>query len=202
MSVMSYNTCMDLTQLIGAGIRKKVESIVSERFNLTPKEAAAVVAIALPLLNGALRKNASTKKGAVDLTDAISQDHNGSIFDDLFGTLMNDSTQQDGSKIVDHVLGSRQTAATKVISKSTGISTDQAAQVLEILSPVVLGALGKHLNSDDPEEVSSMLDAINTRQEKQVPQSTDVVTQILDKNKNGTALDDIAQMAMQLFLKK
>lgn len=193
---------MDLTQLIGAGIRKKVESIVSERFNLTPKEAAAVVAIALPLLNGALRKNASTKKGAVDLTDAISQDHNGSIFDDLFGTLMNDSTQQDGSKIVDHVLGSRQTAATKVISKSTGISTDQAAQVLEILSPVVLGALGKHLNSDDPEEVSSMLDAINTRQEKQVPQSTDVVTQILDKNKNGTALDDIAQMAMQLFLKK
>ncbi len=195
---------MDLTQLIGAGIRRKVESIVSERFNLTPKEAAAVVAIALLLLLllGALRKNASTKKGAVDLTEAINQDHTGSIFDDLLGTLMNEATQEDGSKIVDHVLGSRQAAASKVLSKSSGISADQAAQVLELLSPVVLGALGKQLNkSNDPAAVSDMLNSINTKQEKEVPQSTGLITQMLDENKNGTALDDIAQMAMQLFVK-
>ena len=194
---------MDFTQLITAGIRKKVESIVSERFHLTPKEASAVIAIALPLLIGALRKNASSKKGAVELTNAIQKDHSDTTLDELIGMLTNQSTQKDGSKIIQHVLGSRKTAVAKVVSKSTGINVDQAEQILEILSPVVLGALGKDINqTHNSHVVTEMLESLNNTQEKKTPKSTDIITQILDTNNNGSALDEIAHTAMQIFLKK
>ena len=62
------------------------------------------MAAALPLLLGALSRNASQGDGASSLHQALANDHDGSILDDIGGFLGSGNTSS-GNDILGHVLG-------------------------------------------------------------------------------------------------
>jgi hypothetical protein len=104
-------------------------------------QAHAAVQAALPILLGALARNAQDPGGAAALHQAIEQDHSTM---DLAHVLDSVSAGGgDGEAILRHVLGPKQSAAAEGVSQFAGIGRGQALQLLKMLAPLVLSYLAR-----------------------------------------------------------
>lgn len=115
---------------------------LSKQLGADRKQAQAGVAMALPMLLGALSRNAQGGQGAQALASALDRDHDGSILNDVAGFLGRGDTSP-GAGILKHAFGGRQTRMQNGLSQSTGMSADATGKLLMLLAPMVLGALGK-----------------------------------------------------------
>ncbi len=142
-------------------------------------------------LMAALAKNASKSDGAEALNSALARDHDGSILDDLGGFLTN---PQGGGGILKHVLGGSRSAVEAGLSSKSNLDQGSAGQLLKVLAPVVLGALGKARKSGglDAGSLAGMLAGERRQVEKKAPQGLDVLGSLLDADGDGEVLDDIA----------
>jgi hypothetical protein len=132
-------------QLQGAPLRQ-----ISQQLGIGPAQAAGAVSAALPMLLGALGRNASNPQGAADLFGALQRDHAGAGVGDLGGLLGavlggGASRQTDGDGILGHILGANQQRAEAGLGQATGLSGGQSGQLLKILAPIVLGFLATQL---------------------------------------------------------
>ena len=191
-----------LQELLGQENGNQALDQISQSVGAEPSTVNSAVQLALPMIIGALSQNASQPQGAESLSNAL-QTHDGSILDNI-GGLVASAQQSDGGGILGHILGQKQTAAAEQISQHTGLNTGQVAQILLTLAPIVMGYLGKQkreqgLNADG---LSAMLGS----QQQQIQNSDNsmmgMVNNFLDADKDGSAVDDIASMAMNYFTKK
>ena len=106
-----------------------------------PELAQGAVQAALPILLGALARNARDPDGAVALHQAIEEDHSQLDIQDVLGSVS--AGGGDGEAILRHVLGPRQSAAAEGVSQFAGIGRGQALQLLKMLAPLVLTYLAR-----------------------------------------------------------
>ena len=102
----------------------------------------AAVGAAVPLLLGALGRNASHPQGARDLYGAL-QDHTGSDVQDALQQGLSGNGQ--GGAILGHVFGNRQPVAEQVLGHSTGLGADKANMLLRWLAPVAMAYVAKRM---------------------------------------------------------
>ena len=160
------------------------------------------VMAALPAMLTALSKNTGTEKGAQELNNALEKKHDGSILDNLSGYLSNPDLK-DGAGILNHLFGSQTSNVANAVSQSSGLDTNGSMKMLQMLAPVLMGMLGqqKKQNNLDAEGIgnlTSML-ASNFGSEAGASGIMDVVTNLLDANKDGNVMDDIMGMVGKLF---
>ena len=74
-----------ITQQLGASAVRKI----AQRFGISETAAATAVQIGVPLIVAALARNASEPQGAERLHEAINNDHDGSILDNVVSYLGN-----------------------------------------------------------------------------------------------------------------
>lgn len=115
---------------------------LSQRLGADQQQTQQAIGAALPVLLGALARNASQPGGATALHQALSRDHDGSILNDVAGSV-NRADLTDGNKILGHVLGNRQDTVATGVSKLSGLDSPKVLQLLATLAPVVMGTLGK-----------------------------------------------------------
>lgn len=130
-------------QLQGAPIQQ-----MSQQLGIDPSQAQAAVGAALPLLMGALGRNASNPQGAQALFGALQNDHaGGGGIGDLLGAVLGgtQSRQTDGAGILGHVFGGQQPRAEQAVGQATGIGQDKANMLLRWLAPIVLAYLAKRM---------------------------------------------------------
>lgn len=168
------------------------------------KTAAAAQGIA-SVLTGALANNAADKQGASALAGALDRDHDGSILDDVFGMLSGGTSggsMLNGAGILSHVLGSRQSGATNMISKLSGLDSKQVSQLMTMLAPVVLGMLGKakRQNHLDESGLAGILNGAFAQQKAQNQNpAMDMISGFVDQNNDGDIADDIARLGKGLL---
>ncbi len=160
------------------------------------------VMAALPAMLTALSKNTGTEKGAQELNNALETKHDGSILNNLSGYLSNPDLK-DGAGILNHLFGSQTSNVANAVSQSSGLDTNGSMKMLQMLAPVLMGMLGqqKKQNNLDAEGIgnlTSML-ASNFGSEAGASGIMDVVTNLLDANKDGNVMDDIMGMVGKLF---
>ena len=160
------------------------------------------VMAALPAMLTALSKNTGTEKGAQELNNALETKHDGSILNNLSGYLSNPDLK-DGAGILNHLFGSQTSNVANAVSQSSGLDTNGSMKMLQMLAPVLKGMLGqqKKQNNLDAEGIgnlTSML-ASNFGSEAGASGIIDVVTNLLDANKDGNVMDDIMGMVGKLF---
>src|SRR4051812_27818190 len=102
----------------------------------------SAVAAALPMLVGALARNAQDPAQAGALSQALSTKHDGSILNDVTGHLAQRQFG-DGDGILGHVLGGRKDAVATGLGQVAGLDQHKAGMLLAMLAPVVMGALGQ-----------------------------------------------------------
>ena len=161
----------------------------------------------LSTLMGALAKNASTPNGASALNAALDRDHDGSIMDDLMGFMTGsrqaqNSSMINGAGILRHVLGGKQNGAIDMIAKMSGLDQSKTGNLMTMLAPLVMGALGKakqerNLDTNGISDFlrSSVKSASTSRAEMSI------VEKFLDQDGDGSVMDDLAGMGMNIFSK-
>ena len=160
------------------------------------------VMAALPAMLAALGKNAGTEKGAEELNNALEKKHDGSILDNLSGYLSNPDLK-DGAGILNHLFGNQTSNVANAVSQSSGLDTNGSMKMLQMLAPVVLGALGQqkkenNLDAGGLNALTSMLSGSLGGNEK-ASGMMGLVTNMLDANKDGNVMDDIMGMVGKFF---
>jgi hypothetical protein len=189
-----------LNDILGQLMQPGTLNTVSERTGVPPSAAASVVASALPLLVGALARNAQSQDGAASLASALNRDHDGSVLDNLTGFLGSGQAPSMGDAILGHVFGNRTGTVTNALGRTAGVDAGQAGQILAMLAPLVLGALGRQTRQEGigPDQLQGRLQAERTQLESASPMGG-MLTQLLDQDGDGSVMDDVADLAKRFL---
>jgi hypothetical protein len=173
--VMSFITDMLMQQLSGNAV-----SQISQRLGVDQGVASQAIAMAAPLLMSAMARNASNPQGAQALHQALAQDHDGGILNDVSGFLGN-AQAADGAGILGHLLGNQQGAVQN--------------------GPLVMGAVGQTQQQQglDANGLASMLGNHQQAAQATSPDMMGMLGGLLDMNKDGNVIDDVGRIAGQFF---
>lgn len=192
---------MNVNSLITSAITDQITSSVSRKLNIPQGKTKDAIDLAIPLLLGGLAKNASDPEEAKSISKALTKDHDGSILDRIPAIVNNTSVQREGAKILTHVLGKKQDAASQVIGNQVNLNPDQIQQILSVVAPVVLGALGKqHAKTNlSSQGLSALLQTITKQGAHSSSPNSGLISQILDQNKDGSIIDDVIKIGANIF---
>jgi hypothetical protein len=195
-----------LEDLLGQEQGSDAVNQISQHVGAEPSAVNSVIQLALPALVSGLANNASTPQGADNLNNALEQ-HDGSILGNLGGLAgaifgggqsaggAATAPATDAGGILGHILGGSQGAVAQEVSNKTGVSVGQVAQILMFLAPIVMGYLGRQKQEQglDANGVASVL--ADQQQQIQASPQGGFLSSILDRNHDGSMVDDIASMA-------
>ena len=189
-----------ITQTIMQQLAGGASRTIAQRLGVSESTANTAVQVAVPLLLTALARNASAPQGAESLHQAINEDHDGSILDNLMGYLGNPQSAN-GSGILSHVFGGQRPAIENNLAQATGMDQGSAGSLLETLAPVVMGAVGQAQQQKglDPSGLSNLLNSQEQQAEASAPGVMSMLNSMLDQNKDGSTMDDLQRMAGNFF---
>jgi hypothetical protein len=194
-----------LEDLLGPQQGHQAVEQISNQVGAPPSAVSNAIQMALPAILGGLANNAATPQGAQSLNNALERDHDGSVLNNLggLGSLIFGGQAQpaqlpkqaDAGGILGHIFGNSQGQVAQQISNQSGLNTGQIAQILMLLAPIVMGYLGRQKQQQglDADGLSNWLGG----QQQQIQQSPQggFLNSILDRDGDGSTMDDIASMA-------
>ena len=208
-----------LQDLLGQQQGNEAVEQISSNVGAEPSAVNTAIQAALPMILASLANNASTPQGAESLNSALEQDHDGSILNNLggLGSLIFGGQQEappprqaDAGGILGHILGGNQGPVVQEVSNQSGLQMGQVAQILMMLAPIVMGYLGRQKQEQGvgTDGLGGLLGGILGGQaQAAAPQSSgnamiDMASSYLDKDRDGSSMDDIASMAFDYISKK
>lgn len=125
---------------------------LSAKTGLTQKQLKMILAIAIPLLIKKMTSNASSQAGANSLLGALGQHTNkGSIQGQI-----DEVDEEDGSKIVGHILGDDRDQLVMSVAAETGVDPQDVEKVLGTISPSVLSGLSAATTTASTQQASGV----------------------------------------------
>ncbi len=190
-----------ILDLLNSDLGKQIIQGVSNDTNQPANKTADVMSMALPLLMGAMKRNATSPEGAAGLMNALNSKHDGSILDNLDGLFsggVDNSVKDDGVGILKHVLGSSQDNLTNALSQKSGLDSAAVMNILKVAAPLLLGYLGKQQKTQQVSSSSGMEGLLgellgggsNQNQQQSLIES------VLDGDNDGSVIDDLAGMVL------
>ena len=129
---------MDLLNML-SGLFTDSSSVnaLSAKTGTDSSQTKGILDVALPMLFGALKNNISSESGASSLLGALQQHTSTASLKDQIAS----ADTEDGSKIIQHILGNNQSAVLQSISEKTGSDTSQVSNLLSSLAPGLMSSL-------------------------------------------------------------
>lgn len=142
-----------MAQLQGAPMQQMAQQLGADR-----QQIQTAVGAALPLLLGALGRNAAQPQGAADLMGALQRDHAAAMpqglggLGELLGTVLGGAggaarPAGQGAAILGHILGGSQQQAQDSLGQATGLGGQTAGQLLSMLAPIVMAFLAQRVQA-------------------------------------------------------
>lgn len=132
-----------ITEDLLAQLQGNSLSQMSRQIGLPEEQTRDAIAAALPLLVGALGRNASQPQGAESLLGALGRDHSGLDIGGVLGAVLGGGGQ--GPQILGHIFGQREQRAAQGLGAATGLGGDRANALLRLLAPVVMAYIAKRM---------------------------------------------------------
>ena len=201
MNVQSSLTADLSSQLQGAPLQQ-----IAQQLGIEPSQASAAVGAALPLLMGALGRNASLPQGAEALFGALQKDHSGLDIGSVLGSVLGGGGQ--GQQILGHVLGDREPRAQQALGQATGLGGDKANMLLRWLAPIVMAYLAKRMFENRQGAATAgdaspqVLGQILGQEQQQIGQQGGggVLSAVLDKDGDGDVdLSDLMKVGQSVL---
>lgn len=169
---------------------------VSSRLNADEGATQRAIGAAIPLLVSALGKNVSTADGAQALSRALETKHDGRILNDVENALANPALAGEGAAILRHVLGNKRQSVERGLGAASGIDAGAAAQLLDMLAPLVMAQLGQQKRTQklDADGIASLLGGERTQAKGLLGGLMDIV----DADDDGSIVDDVLNMGSKL----
>lgn len=198
----------NLFDLLHGQLDENVVSHLSNQIGGASHEqtATATQGIISTLLSG-LAKNASTPEGAVSLNNALERDHDGGLLGNLMGLFGGQVAPEqaraaNGAGILNHILGPQQSGAVEMISRTSGLNNDQTGNLMSMLAPMVMSMLGQQKKQQglDVSGLAGLLTNSVGQQQQAGNPLMDMATRFLDKDGDGSMMDDVAGMVGKSLL--
>jgi hypothetical protein len=216
-----------LIDMIQQQLDDKTVAQLSEQLGADPNTTRQAVPAALNALLGGLSQNVQRPGGAQQLENALAN-HDGGILDNLggLGGLLSGlggggNTDGDGGGILGHIFGKHQPAVASQVGQRTGLNAGQAARLLMLLAPFVLGYLNRQRQQRQQQApagnlgagagnipatsgaagsgpfggITDILNGERAKIEQAHPEHSGILGDLLDRNHDGSIMDDIAGMA-------
>ncbi len=189
-----------ISEMITQRISGAVAGQLAQRLGISESTAQSAVQLAVPLILAALARNASQPQGAQELHQAVANDHDGSILDQLSSYLGNPQAAN-GSGILGHVLGGQRPTVENNLAQATGLDQNSAGSLLEMVAPLVMGAVGREQqqNGLDPNGLSEFLAQQQQAEAQTNPDLMGTLSSMLDSNRDGSVADDLSRIAGGFF---
>lgn len=210
-----------LQDLLGQEQGSKAVDEISQNVGADSSMVDSAIQMALPALINGLASNAATPEGARSLDSALEQDHSGGgVLNNLgglagmiFGGQQEAAPpprQADAGGILGHILGSNQGQVAQDVSQKSGLGMGQVAQILMFLAPIVMSYLGKQKQEQGigADGLAGILGGLlGGGQQTSSAQSAgnpmvDMASGMLDRDRDGSSMDDIASMAYKYMTGK
>ena len=207
-----------LENLLGPEKGTQAVNEISNNVGADNSMVNTAIQAALPMLINGLANNAATPQGAESLNNALEQDNHASVLDNLggLGNMIFGGGPQapppreaDAGGILGHILGGNQGQVAQQVSEKSGLDIGKVAQILMFLAPIVMGYLGRQKQEQHvgPDGLGGILDGIlggvqSQGQPSQGGSMVDAATSMLDRDRDGSSLDDIASMAYKYMTQK
>ena len=184
-----------MAQLQGAPMQQ-----MAQQLGANSQQVQSAVGAALPLLLGALGKNAAQPQGAADLLGALQRDHAQALpqglggLGGLLGSVLgagNSSASSSplggGAAILGHILGGSQKKAEASLGQATGLGGQGAGQLLAMLAPIVMAFLANRVKAGnlDASSLGQTLGQERAQVQQQGGLGGDLLSSLLDQNGDG-----------------
>ena len=148
---------MDMNDILKMMIASGALEQISQQTGVSSKDAANVLEDVLPVLLMGMQGQAKDKNTQQGFLQAL-QDH-----------FLRNVDTDDGAKIVNHLLGSKQEEVAAKAKKKSGIDTKTILKIMAILAPLLMTKMGntaqskakKSSSSDMMSVVGGMLDGVD-----------------------------------------
>ncbi len=182
-----------ILDLLNTQTGKELVNKASSKTSEDKSKITSVLGMAMPLILGAMKRNAKDPKGAESLDKALqSEKHNGNVLNNLENKNPEELTNE-GSKILSHVLGAKQNGVSKTIAGTLNIDEASVNNILEMAAPIVMGLLGQQKRKDnvDASGLSGLLGSVMGSNDSH---DQSLVETLLDADGDGSVIDDITGM--------
>lgn len=195
---------MDLLELIAQAQGGQAVNQLGRNFGLNQNQTQDALTALLPALAGAVRQNTAAPGGMEALLGALSRGNHSRYLDDPAAL---PAAADEGNGILGHLFGdkqvSRQVAARA--SQQTGIGQDVLKQMLPVVASMMMAGLAKQSGRAQASAGGGLGGMLaGTASGQRAPAGgglLDMLTPLLDQNKDGSAMDDILGMAAK-FLRR
>jgi hypothetical protein len=188
-----------ILDLLNSDMGKELINGASQQMGINKASSASALSAAMPLLLGAMKNNASSSDGASSLLNALgnsSHSGGGGMLDNLTsilgGSNIDDNVLSDGGNILGHVFGGQENNAANVISKSSGIDSGSAMNLLKLAAPFVMSYLSKKTSSNSISDQGGISDLLGSLLGNQASTQQDMASKLQDFDNNDFSIDDIA----------
>lgn len=189
-----------LSQLQGQPMQQ-----MAQQLGASPAQLSQAVGAALPMMLGALGRNAQAPGGAEALLGALRRDHAtaapaagmpdlGGLLGAVLGGVLGGgqvasppSRQLDAGGILGHIFGGAQPRAEAGLGQASGLSSGQAGQLLKMLAPLVMAFLASRVRAGqlDAGGLGQVLGQERARVQQQGGLAGGLLTSVLDQNGDG-----------------
>ena len=187
-----------LMDILNSDIAQNLINGASQETGAPKHKTENVLSMGLPLLLGAMKKNAQSPEGAASLMSALSGKHDGSILDNLGSLLGGDgvdkAVKDDGEGIVNHVLKDKKPVAEETIAQKVGLDAATVSQILKIGAPILMGLLGKKTREHNVNESGGLSSILGGMLGGQSQGNHSLITSLLDRDGDGSIMDDVGGM--------
>ena len=181
-----------LDAVVGAQGGGGAVSQLAAQFGLKPEQAASAMGALMPALTAGLKRNTSSETGLAELATALGKGKHQQYLDDP-SSLNRPETSADGNAILGHLLGSkdvsRQVAAHA--SQQTGIDPSILKKMLPLVAALAMAGLSHRSKTAGGAAAGGAAAGAGGLASMLGP--------MLDRDKDGSMMDDVAGMLGGLF---
>lgn len=174
-----------LDSIINAGDGAAVRQLGSQ-LGLDDAQTTSALSALVPALSAGLRQNLQSPEGLNGLVSALTAGNHQRYIEEP-GVLGDANTVADGNAILGHVLGSkdvsRQVAASA--GAQTGLGPDVMKRMLPLVATLVMGAMSRHTAAGGASSLTPGAGGGGL---------LEMLGGALDRNRDGSVLDDITGM--------
>lgn len=161
----------------------------------------SAITMALPMIVSAMASKATQPEVQQEIVN-----NNGGILDNIGGFLGNSSgaTSMGGSILGMLLGGGQQSQIAQTVSNQSGLSMGQTASLLMMLAPMVMAYFGRQQSQQglDAGGIGAMLGQQQQQIQQQQPGIAGMLGGMLDRDGDGSSMDDLMGLAGQFLNRK
>lgn len=197
---------MNLTESLLSAENGAVIDQIARSLNISPEQARTAAQRLVPLLSGGIERNVQQPGGLESLLGALGTGSKARYIEQP-ATLSQPQSIADGNAILGHIFGSKDVSknAAGLASAETGLDSSLLRKMLPMLSTALMGILAQQMAGRMGGAQAINPSAANPSAPNPAPAgprssaAMDVLTSMLDSNKDGSVLDDVLNMTKKFF---